>query len=65
MALSIELPKEILIPAIDAAISLRERYIKSAHNPVIKQAYEQELQLLEKSKNTIQTLQTVRDKDGK
>lgn len=53
MPLSIDLPKEILVPAIDAAISLRERYIKSAHNPVIKQAYEQELAALERSKTSI------------
>lgn len=54
MPLIVDLPKELLLPAIEAAVSLRERYIKSATNPVIKQAYEQELKALERSKDTIQ-----------
>lgn len=59
MALKVELPKELLTHALDQAIALRERYIKAASNPVIKQAYEQELKALEQAKHSAET---IRDK---
>lgn len=42
MATKVELPKELVKAALEQAKSLRTRNIKSATNPLIKQALEQE-----------------------
>lgn len=42
MATKVELPKELVKAALEQAASLRARNIKSATNPLIKQALEEE-----------------------
>lgn len=59
MALKVELPKELLTSALQQAIQLRERYIKAANNPVIKQAYEQEHKTLT---NALQNFEQIPQK---
>lgn len=56
MAVRVDLPKELITAALEQAISLRERYIKSANNPIIKQAYEQEQAAMIAAKSTLQEI---------
>lgn len=53
MPIKLDLPKDLVKPMIEQAISLRERQIKASSNPIIKEALEKEAVLLEAAKNTI------------
>lgn len=54
MAVRVELPKELLQVALEAAVSLRRRGATAATNTIIREALEQEAQLLFRAKETLQ-----------
>lgn len=54
MATRVELPKELLLSALEQAAALRSRNIKASTNLVIKQALEEELRVITLAKNTMQ-----------
>lgn len=56
MATKVELPKEIVRPALEQAAALRARNAKAATNPVIKHALEQEEAAIRAALNTIETI---------
>jgi hypothetical protein len=56
MAVKVDLPKELIIVALEQAASLRARNIKAATNTVIKEALEQEMAAIVKAKSTIETV---------
>jgi len=56
MAIKIDLPKEILVSALDQAAALRSRNIKAATNPIIKEALEKEHAEILKAKTSIEKL---------
>jgi len=56
MPIQVDLPKELLVNALELAIAKRERDAKAATNKIIKEAHEQEQNALEKGKASIQTI---------
>jgi len=56
MAIQVDLPKELLVNALDLAIAKRERDAKASTNKIIKEAHEQEQLAFEKGKASIQTI---------
>lgn len=56
MAIQIDLPKDLLIDALELAIAKRERDARASKNKIIKEAHEKEQDAFEKGKASIQTL---------
>lgn len=49
MPIRIEIPKQILEHALEAAIALRERRIKAETSPIIKEALQKEITTIDKA----------------
>lgn len=56
MACRVELPKEIIVAALEQAAGLRARNAKAATNKIIQQALEEELRQITAAKTMVQEI---------